>query len=133
MGKNAYELYSQAKSYHYGWNGKKKDLKTAIKLYQNSAKAGYKPALDRLKEIEYEIKQIFDELLIKARNGSEQSMIEVGLAYEFGKFGVTIDKQEACNWYRMAARKGNANARYRLDLLTKTFKDENANNRKSVL
>ena len=26
MGNYAYEIYKQAESYHYGWNGKKKDL-----------------------------------------------------------------------------------------------------------
>ena len=96
MGNYAYEIYKQAESYHYGWNGKKKDL-------------------------------TFDGLLIKARNGSEQSMIEVGLSYELGKFGMTVNKQEACNWYRMAARQGNANAKYRLDLLAKALNAENAN------
>lgn len=126
MNNYPYELYKLAKNYHYGWDGKKKDLKVATALYKKAAEAGYKPALDRLKELENDIKQRFDELLKIARSGSEEYMVEVGLAYELGKYGVTINKQEACNWYRMAARKGNAKAKYRLELLAKTCKLENA-------
>ena len=132
MGNYAYELYIQAQNYRYGWNGVKKDIKIAIILYKKSAEAGYKPALDRLKELETEIKQkqleekqIFNEILTSARTGNTKDMYAIGFAYEFGKYGLSVNNKEACNWYRMAAQRGYVYADYRLKVLEGQLKAEN--------
>ena len=66
----------------------------------------------------------FNEILRRARNGSLKHMYDAGHAYEFGEYNKSIDKKEACNWYRRAANQGFTVAQHRLEQLEKSIKND---------
>src|SRR5438045_1882679 len=47
------------------------------------------------------------DLRSKAENGDAQSQYELGVAFGFGKLGVTNDYAEAVRWFRKAAEQEN--------------------------
>ena len=56
----------------------------------------------------------FDKQMTLAKVGDVDAQFEVGLAYETGKGGVTVDEAEAARWFRQAALQGNVDAQYHL-------------------
>ena len=49
-----------------------------------------------------------------ARSGHVRAQSQLGVAYQFSLFGLTIDNEEALKWYRQAAEGCNAGAQRRL-------------------
>ena len=52
----------------------------------------------------------------KADGGDAKAQFKLGKAFEFGEFGLEIDKKIALMWYRKAADGGNASAHFKLGL-----------------
>ena len=70
------------------------------------------------KGLPVDVSKATDHLLLAAKAGSSYAMLELGDIYLFK----TTDKQEAeaLNWYQKAAKSGQAEAYYRLGLMTET-------------
>lgn len=125
----AEELCKMADKYWYGRDGVAVNKEVAIELYQRSADAGYKRARDILTKIKgnnpEEGLESFYEILARARNGSFKDMYTVGHAYEFGEYQNIVDLEEACKWYKLAARNGSNLAYHRLGILEARLKRNN--------
>jgi TPR repeat protein len=54
--------------------------------------------------------KVFADLRAKAESGDAQSQYELGVAFDFGKFGLEKDYAQSVKWFRLAAEQSNAAA-----------------------
>ena len=97
-----------------------RDLKNAMKFYQEAAADGYDDALAAVGElymqglgVEKNLNRAQELFLSAAERGSAKGAYDLATMYDIG-FGVEPDNKRAFNWYKEAAEKGYPYAAYKL-------------------
>lgn len=106
-------MHELADVYATGKYGEKVDPVLADYWYKQSELAGEK---------------WYEKNFEAAKKGDPDAMYNMGCVYEYGKYGKTINKQIAENWYKQAAKFGNSYAMLRLN----GMKTNSCNSVKSV-
>lgn len=95
----------------------------AVKLYRQSAIAGYAPAQNKLAVccftgdgVEKNISEAVHWYELSAKQGNAAAQNNLGLCYDVGH-SVVCNKQEAVRWYKLAADQGYSNGQCNLGLL----------------
>ncbi|MCL2860948.1 MAG: sel1 repeat family protein [Firmicutes bacterium] len=117
------EKYSLASAYHYGGEGREKNIQKAYSLYLKHReddpkfKFGlaycYEKGLIVNLNLKEEATRLFDECLVgikkQAENGNKFACFILGVMYDMG-YGLKKDIHKAVIWYKRSAEQGYANA-----------------------
>ena len=116
--------YMMAKYYYDCYKGKENGVNVdreeafekAVKLYEDTANAGFEKSLRRLYELysSGDDKENWNEALKwltkMAEDNDPDVLLQIGDIYNYGKPYISVDKKKAFIWYEKAAEQGNSKA-----------------------
>lgn len=119
----AEELYSLAKSYKWGLNGKEKSLSKAYRTWMEAVELGHAPSEYAIGKLYFKGEYLKQSYVAAkaffagaAERGNVPALDYLGQIYEYG-LGVTANDSEAAKYYLRAAAMGKARAMNHLGLM----------------
>ncbi|MBI5660020.1 MAG: sel1 repeat family protein [Nitrosomonadales bacterium] len=82
-------------------------------LISNSARA-----------LDFDMGWLANDIALQAEQGNANSRCQLAAMYCQGQHGVPLDYTEAAKWYKLAAEQGDANAKFRVELMLGGMYDE---------